>query len=154
MSSTAEFELEGRRFEVKRLSPDDACLGVEVLGKVLGPAAYEVLSTMGGPGEAGEGTEPNYAAILQALLANASQISVLLKLFAPRAKFDRSNNGTLVELKPFVEEVFGGRLDLMLAFLMHAARAEYACFLGGSGALASLAALAGTKSASPTAPKG
>lgn len=154
MIPATEFELEGRRFEVKRLSPDDACLGLEVLGKVLGPAAYEVLAARGGEGEDGQAPTPNYGAILQALLTNAGQIAVLLKLFAPRTKFDRSSNGTLIELKPFVEEVFAGRVDLMIAFLIQALRAEYACFLGGSGALASLAALGGSKSASPTVPKG
>lgn len=158
MSATAEFKIEGRRFEVSRLGPDETCQGLEVLGRVLGPAALQVLSAP----EEGEATDesaagtkpkPNYAAILQALLVNASQIAVLLKLFAPRAKFDRANNGILVELQPFTDEVFGGRVDLMIAFLFHAARAEYGCFLGGGSALASLLAQAGgSSSASPPAP--
>lgn len=151
MSTATEFELEGRRFEVKRLSPDDACLGLEVLGKVLGPAALAVFAIRGAEGE--EAAEPDYGAIFAALLAHASQISVLLKLFAPRAKFERSNSGALVDLKPFTDEVFGGRIDLMIAFLAHAVRAEYACFLGGTNALAQLLEQFGASaSPSPKAP--
>jgi hypothetical protein len=128
MSAATEFELEGRRFEVKRLSVDSACRGLEVLGKALGPAASQVL---------GGGT-PDYGAILQALVTQASQLSVLLNLFATRAKFDRGNNGVMVELMTFTDEVFGGRVDLIIAFLVHAVRAEYASFLSGSGALGQL----------------
>jgi hypothetical protein len=143
--AATEFELEGKRFEVKRLSPDDACLGLEVLGRALGPAAAAVL---------GSGT-PDYGAILQALVTQASQLSRLLALFAPRSKFDRSGSGTMIELKPFLDEVFGGRIDLLIAFLVHAVRAEYACFLGGSGALAQLMAELGANgSPSPSAPTG
>jgi hypothetical protein len=63
----------------------------------------------------------------------------------------------MVELKLFVSEVFGGRIDLTLAFLVHAVRAEYACFLGGSSALGPLVAQlvaqaqAANASKSPTA---
>ncbi len=145
MSSPTEFELEGRRFELKRLSPDDACQGLEVLGRALGPAAATVLA--GGP--------PDYAAILQALVTQAGQLSVLLKLFAPRAKFDRSSNGVMIDLKPFTGEVFEGRLDLLIAFLVHAVRAEYASFLSGTGALGQLLEqLGGSVSPSPTEPTG
>jgi hypothetical protein len=144
MAST-EFELEGRRFEVRRLSTDDACLGLEVLGRALGPAAAAVI---------GSG-DPDYGLILQSLLTQASQLSKLLALFAPRTKFDRGNNGALVDLKPFLDEVFGGRIDLIIAFLVHAVRAEYACFLAGKGALADLVAQLGVSpSPSPTAPAG
>lgn len=141
--SPTEFELEGTRFELKRLSPEDACMGLQVLGQALGPAAVAVLG----------GEAPDYGAILQALLTQASKAYDLLKLFAPRAKFDRSNNGSMVDLKPFVGDVFGGRIDLMIAFLVHAVRAEYACFLSGDNALAPLLAqLGGSASASPTEP--
>jgi hypothetical protein len=146
MSSPTEFELEGKRFEVKRLSPDNACLGLEVLGRALGPAAAQVLGL-------GDGAPPDYGAILQALVTQASQLSRLLELFAPRAKFDRSGTGSMIELKPFIDEVFGGRLDLLIAFLVHSVRAEYACFLAGSGALGPLLAqLGGSGSPSPKAP--
>lgn len=143
MSSPTEFELEGKRFEVKRLSVDDACQGLEVLGKALGPAAAQVLG----------GGSLDYGAILQALVTQAGQLSVMLNLFAPRAKFDRGGNGILVDLKPFLDEVFGGRVDLILAFLVHAVRAEYASFLSGSVVLAQLLEQLGASgSPSPQAP--
>jgi hypothetical protein len=143
MGAPTEFELEGRRFEVKRLSVDDACMSLEVLGKALGPAAVAVLG----------GEAPDYGKVLTALLSNASQLSVLLKLYLPVSKFDRAGNGVMVDLKPFSSEVFGGRVDLMVAFLAQAVRAEHACFLGGPNVLAELVQeLVGTASASPTAP--
>jgi hypothetical protein len=143
MVEPTQFELEGRRFEVKRLSPDDACLSLELIGKALGPAAIAVLG----------GEAPDYGKVLTALLSNASQISGLLKLFAPAAKFDRAGNGTMVELKPFVSDVFAGRVDLMVAFLAHCVRAEHSCFLGGPNVLAELLQqMTASASESPRAP--
>lgn len=130
-----DFELEGQRFEVQRLKIDDACLGLEVLGRALGPAASAVLGL--GSAVDGEAAKPDYGAILQALLTQASQASALLKLFAKVSKFDRLGDGNMVALTPFLEDVFGGRLDLMVAFLVRSAKAEFASFLDG-GALAAL----------------
>jgi hypothetical protein len=156
---TTEFELEGRKFAVQSLEPDDSCKGLEVLGKALGPAA--LLAFAGSASEDGE--EPaeekplDYGALLQAMISQASQIGVLLKLFAPRARFDRANNGNMVQLKEFVSEVFGGRIDLTLAFLVHAVKSEYGCFLAGSNALGPVVAQlvaqaqAANASKSPTA---
>jgi len=146
-----DFELEGRRFEVKRLTPDDACLGLELLGTALGPALSTVLLTKAS-GD-GEELDIDFAALLQSLLTQASKISALVKLFAPRSKFDRGGNGVLVELKPFIGEVFEGRVDLMIAFLVHAVRAEYSSFLAGTNALAALLPKpAASASKSPPAP--
>jgi len=137
-----EFELEGRRFEVQRLTPEDACLGFEVLGRALGPALSAVLlrKAEGEAGAEGE-VEVDFAALLQSLMTQASQIMVLTRLFAPVTKYDRGQNGILVDLKPFLKgrgELFEGRIDLMVAFLVHAVRAEYAVFLGGNNALSAL----------------
>lgn len=143
MSATSEFRIEGRRFEVARLAPEDACTGFEVLGRAVGPAAVVLLI----------GDKPDVPALMQALVSNASKLSTLLGLFLPKSKFDRSNNGIFVDLKPFADEVFGGRLDVLIAFVVQAVRAEYATFLGGAPALAELLAqFGGSSSASPTAP--
>jgi hypothetical protein len=149
-----DFELEGRRFEVKRLTPDDACLGLELLGTALGPALSTLLlAKASGEGAEGEDLKIDFAALLQSLLTQASKISALVKLFAPRSKFDRGGNGVLVELKPFIGEVFEGRIDLMIAFLVHAVRAEYSSFLAGNNALAALLPKpAASASKSPPAP--
>jgi hypothetical protein len=162
---TTEFELEGRKFAVQSLEPDDSCKGLEVLGKALGPAALLAfagsVSASGEDGQDGAAAEEknlDYGALLQAMVSQASQIGVLLKLFAPRTRFDRGGNGNMVALKEFVSEVFGGRIDLTIAFLVHAVRAEYSCFLGGSNALGPLVAQlvgqqqAANASKSPTAP--
>lgn len=137
-----EFEIEGRRFEVKRLGPDEACLSIELLGKALGPAALALFS----------GDQVDTGKLFTALLSNASQISVLLKLFLPVSKFDRGGNGVMIDLKPFVGEVFAGRVDLMVAFLVHAVRGEHTCFLGGPNALAELLTGLASSSVSRTAP--
>lgn len=152
MTGPTEFTIEGTRFEVRRLSPEDACLSLELVSKALGPAALAVFAAKGKEEGAGEG---DLASIFTALLGNASQISALLKLFLPLAKFDRASNGTMVELKPFASEVFGGRVDKMIAFVAHSVRAEHACFLGGPNALGELfTQLTGTAFAFPTAPTG
>jgi tail assembly chaperone len=153
-SEPTEFELEGRRFEVKRLSPDDACLGLELLGIALGPALSTLLLAKA-TGDGADGEEPkiDFAALLQSLLTQASKISALVKLFAPRSKFDRGQNGILIDLKPFVGEVFEGRVDLMIAFLVQAVRGEYSSFLSGNNALAALLPKAAANaSKSPPAP--
>ena len=155
--SATEFELEGIRFEVKRLSLEDTCASLEILGKVLGPVALEVLSSkdMGAAPPAAL-----YAQLLSTFLSHASQIAVLLKIFAPYSRMNRKMDGTyggamMVDLKPFMGDVFGGRIDLMVAFLVNAVRAEHACFLGGTNALEQLLVqLAGSTSKSPTGPTG
>lgn len=148
-----EFELEGRRFEVQRLTPEDACMGIEVLGKALGPALSTLLLSKA---EGEEEAEIDWASLLSSLLSQASQVMVLVKLFAPVTKFDRNQNGSLVDLKPFLRgrgEIFEGRVDLMVAFLVHAVRGEYAAFLAGSNAIAALLPKApASGSGSPTEP--
>jgi hypothetical protein len=148
-----EFELEGRRFEVKALAPEDSCLGLEILGKALGPALLSTLSGVTADMSVEEiGARIDMTQLVASLVGQASQLSALLKLFLPRTKFDRQSNGNLVELKLFTEEVFGGRIDVLIAFLVHAVRAEYTCFLGGGSALGPLLAAFVKPSKSPTAP--
>lgn len=156
-----QFDIEGQRFEVKRLSPEDACLSVEIIGKSLGPALLAVfeipqgvIAALGTPEGLGNPEVVKFLApILTTLVSNASQVGQLLRLFLPGAKFDRAGNGQLVELKPFQDEVFGGRTDKVLSFVVQCVRAEHACFLGGRNALGELfRQLVGSGSASPTAP--
>jgi hypothetical protein len=150
MSATSEFTVDGRRFELRHLSPEDACLGVETLGKTLGPAAVELF--VGDGVDFKNLTPAQLARLAIPLIKNATGLSALLKLFAPVAKFDRGGNGILVDLQPFTDEVFGGRLDVLLVFLVNAVRAEFAIFLGGGGALVPFLEQVVGKSASPKAP--
>ena len=148
-----EFEIEGRRFEVKALAPEDSCLGLEILGKLLGPAMASALTGVTAEMSVEEiGARLDLGSLITSLVGQASQLSALMRLFVPVSKFDRAGNGNLVELKLFTAEVFGGRIDLLVAFLVQAVRAEYTCFLGGSSALAQLLAAFAKPSKSPTAP--
>lgn len=160
--TTIQFEIEGQRFEVKRLDPDEACLSIEIVGKALGPALLAVFDIPQGV-IAALGTEEGMkspevikflAPVLTTLVTNASQVAQLFKLFLPGAKFDRGRNGTFIDLKPFQDEVFGGRTDKTLAFVVQCVRAEHTCFLGGPNVLGELfLQMVGSASASPPAPK-
>ncbi len=108
------FEIEGIRFELKPLKVDDACSGMDLL--------------------TGDST--------------VAKMAKLLKLFAPVSRVSRSTDGTLVggslmvPLTTFQEEVFGGRLDLLIAFVEQAVQSEYGAFLAKAGVeLPSAAAL-------------
>jgi hypothetical protein len=131
-----QFECGGVAFDVGRLNLNDSCNGLELLAKVLGPAISQL--------------QDNPASALTALLGQASQIPKLIALFAPVAKVARNSEGTygagegfaMVDVKPFVEQVFAGRLDLACAFLAECVRLEYSTFLSSAsnGALAQLLA--------------
>lgn len=134
MPSSTAFDLEGRSFELRHLDIDEACAGLEILAKAIGPA----LSQAALDGAVSE------ASMVTALLGQASQVSVLLRKFAPVAKVSRKPDGSfeaggaMVELKPFLTDVFTGRVDLMIAFLAKAVEFEFGAFLGGAPALAGL----------------
>lgn len=133
MAASTSFEIEGRSFELKHLGIDEACEGLEVLAKAIGPALSQA---------ALDGAV-NEAQLVTALLGQASQVAVLVRKFAPAAKVSRSLDGSaggplMVPLKDFLGEVFTGRVDLMIAFLAKAVEFEYSAFLGGAPALAGL----------------
>lgn len=125
------FEVEGVQFELKRLNVDDTCAGLELLMKALGP----VMAADG---------ESNW---LTCALSQASCIPALLKLFAPVTKVSRKPDGSfeaggsMVDLKPFVNDCFAGRHVLMLAFLGKAVQNEYRGFFAEAVRLAELLAL-------------
>lgn len=112
--STHLFEIEGIRFELRTLKVDDACSGMDLMN------ADDSMAKM----------------------------SKLLKLFAPYCKVSRNGDGTfeggalMVPLKDFADDLFGGRLDLLIRFNTEAVNLEYGSFLGKAGvALPSAAAL-------------
>lgn len=131
------FECDGVAFDVGRLNLNESCRGLELLAKTVGPAIGQLT------------TDPTSA--LTCLLSQASQIPALLALFAPVAKYWRAADGEpclesddakLVDIKPFLEQVFASRLDMACAFLAECVRLEYAPFLksASNGALAQLLA--------------
>ncbi len=131
-----QFECDGVTFDVGRLNLNDSCKGLELLAKVLGPAISQL--------------QENPTSALTALLSQASQIPAMLALFAPVSKvwrnadgaFGAADAGLLVDLKPFVEQAFAGRLELACMFLAECVRLEYAAFLSSvsTGQLAQLLA--------------
>jgi hypothetical protein len=108
------FEVEGVQFELRRLNVDDTCAGLAML-------------TSGG------GIGPG-------------QFPALLKLFAPVAKVSRKPDGTfeaggaMVDLKPFVNDVFAGEHLRMAAFIGKAVQIEYGNFIANAGRLGELLA--------------
>jgi hypothetical protein len=121
--ATHQFEIEGIRFELKHLSVDDSCAGLETLAKTLGPAI-----------ESFDGVKAK--ALIVKIAAQAGSLAVLLKLFAPAAKVSRNADGTfaggdlMLPLKTEANAVFAGRVDLLVAFLFEAIQFEYGAFLG------------------------
>lgn len=142
MAKTHEFEVEGIRFELSHLSVDDACAGLETLSNTLAPAFAKLQGI--------EDTAERERTLILAVAGQARNAAVLLKVFAPACKVSRSNDGMyaggdrMVALKPFLNEAFEGRVDLVMAFLVEAVQFEYGAFLG---------ALTGVRGATPTATK-
>lgn len=103
--AAAEFEVEGVRFELTPLPVDDACAGVDLL--------------------AGDG--------------GMAKMAKLARMFAGVCKVSRQPDGrfeiggAMVPMKPFVEDVFRGRLDLLMGFVEQAVRSEYGSFLAKAG---------------------
>lgn len=131
-----QFECDGVAFDVGRLNLNESCRGLELLTRMLGPALGQI--------------QENPQAAPLALLSQAGQIPPLLAMFAPVSKVSRNGageygahgDGTFVDLKPFVEQVFVGRLDLACMFLAECVKLEFGPFLSSAkdGALASLLA--------------
>lgn len=138
--TATEFDLDGTRFEVNSLGLDEACMGAELFGRVAGPGIAAWLD--------GRNTG-NVGGVVQAALSNASQLPKLVRMFAKQAKFDRLKDGRMVPLEPFVNDVFAGKLEFVVAFLLPCVRAEFGSFLVGDG-LESLLKQVGF--ASPPAP--
>ena len=136
-----EFELDGRRFEVKSLGIDESCAGLELFGRVAGPAIAAALLD----------GQTNLGAVIQAALSNASQLAKLLRMFAKHARYDRLQDGNMVALTPFVDDVFAGRLELMLGFLAPCVKAEFGSFLAGDGLQALLTQMGLSSPPAPTA---
>ncbi len=133
-----QFECDGVAFDVGRLNLNDSCKGLELLAKLAAPVL----------GTASQGE----AAAIAALLGQSSRIPELIGLFAPMAKVGRDSTGAygagegfgMVELKPFVEQVFTSRLELACLFIAKCVLIEFGPFIESArtGALAQVLAQA------------
>ncbi len=105
MAEPVRFEIEGVHFELTSLPVDDACCGVDLLNSADG----------------------------------AAKMAKLARLFASVCKVSRtkdgnfSADGTMMAMKPFFEDLFRGRLDLLIEFVGKAVQAEYGNFLARAG---------------------
>ena len=102
VEKSTTFDVEGIRFELRRLSVDDACVGVDALSS--------------------EGGHYSKVARLLALFAPQCKVSRL-----PDGTF--AIGGALVDMKSFTNDLFAGRLDLLAAFVERATEFEFGAFL-------------------------
>jgi hypothetical protein len=133
--STQEFELEGTSFRVERLKVKASLAGLKLVGKVLLPALAEAHSAP--PGQVG--------AAVEKAVEGLDCLPELLDLFAPRTKFQKPGVDLWIALPTAVDDVFEGRPDLTVQYLVKCVQGEYGSFLAGSGPLAQLAAKVAAK---------
>jgi hypothetical protein len=106
------FDVEGIRFELRRLSVDDACVGVDAL--------------------TGDGQMAKFSKLLK-LFAPRCKVS-------RTADGSFEIGGAMVDLKAFTEDLFAGRLDLLTAFMSKAIDFEFGAFLATAEARVQAAA--------------
>jgi hypothetical protein len=104
------------------------------LAKTLLPAIAEAQAA--GPGKIGDA--------MQRVVENLDSLDDLLEAFLPVTKWSnqerRDKGAAALELKPFVEDVFGGRPEMLLEYLGRCVSGEYGRFLAENGLLAPLVA--------------
>lgn len=143
-----EFELDagdGRtlKFQVSRLKVKASLAGLRLVGKVLLPAL----------GEAAGAPAGQLGAAISRAVEGLDCLPELTDLFAVVTKVPSPTNpDAWVGLSPFIEDVFGGRPDLVLDYLVNCCQAEYGNFWRGDGQVAQMLRAATTKagSTSPT----
>lgn len=142
--TTTSFDLEdgALRFRVERLKVKASLGGLKLVGKVLLPALAEAHSAP--PGQVG--------AAVEKAVEGLDCLPELLDLFAPRTKWQK-DGVALDTWQPlndtYMGDVFGGRPDLTVQFLVKCVQGEYGSFFLGKGPLAGLVARA---MAAPKAP--
>jgi hypothetical protein len=103
----AEFEIEGRRFEISHLSLDESFAGLEKAQAVFGASGQIPFA----------------------------KVPELLRMFAKVCKVARApdgsfvSGGAMVALDPFLKDVFVGNVGLSIKFLTKAIEHEYGAFL-------------------------
>ncbi len=103
----AEFEVDGRKFEIAHLSLDESFAGLEKAQAVFGASGQIPFA----------------------------RVPELLRLFAKVCKVARdpsgsfTSGGPFVALEPFLKDVFVGQMGLSMKFLTKAIEHEYGSFL-------------------------
>ncbi len=135
----SDFEVDGHdfKFQVGNLKVKTSLSLFKRLTKTLFPAVVCALENE----QRGLPVGP----ALKDVVADLDCLDELFDAFVAVSKYTGQGRDAPTELKPFVEHVFGGRPDLMLAFTAKAAQGEFGAFLKGNGPFASLMAKAGLK---------
>lgn len=117
-----QFELDGTPFQLKRLGVKASLKGLKMVSGTLLPAIADAVGA----------EEGSLGGAVARVVEGLDCLPELLDLFTPAATFTRAE-GQTVELKPFLEDVFGGRPDVTVAFLVACVRNEYGRFLAAEG---------------------
>lgn len=119
----AEFEIDGIRFELKRLKYAEASRGLALLAEVLGPALNEFR------------TGAVIAQLIPAVGRGIGRLPELVRLFTPVTRFRHESGRMLDFSEAFAEDVFGdGRIDRAIEYVANCVHAEYSHFLLGGAA--------------------
>jgi hypothetical protein len=142
MSSAAppvEIPIGDHKFQVSRLKVKDSLRGLRLVGKVLLPALAEAHAAPDG----------HLGGAVARVVEGLDCLPELLDLFVPVTKYF-SALGSFAPLAPCVDDVFGGRPDQVVQFLVEVVQLEYGAFLAAGGPLAGLLAMATPTSPTPT----
>lgn len=136
-----EFTVGTNNFRVDRLKVKDSLRGLKLVGKVLIPAMAEAHAAPAG--QVGN-------AVTRAV-EGLDCLPDLLDLFVAKTKYMSDERPNWTELSALVENVFGGRPDHVVQYIVECVQGEYGHFLDENGPLAGLVSKAMAKGAAPAA---
>jgi hypothetical protein len=125
---TTPIEISEYTLTVSRLKVKDSLKGLRLVGKVLLPALAEAHSAPSG----------QVGNAIQRAVEGLDCLPDLLDLFVAVTQWTSPARSAPTPLKEFVEQIFGGRPDLVVEFLVACVKQEYSGFLAGNGQLAKL----------------
>jgi tail assembly chaperone len=131
---SSEFEIGEYKFQVNNLKVKTSLHVFKKLAKTILPAIAE--AKMAGSDKIGDA--------LDRVVENLDSLDDLLDAFVPVTKYTdpARPDSPPIELKAFVEHVFGGHPERLLEYLARCVQGEYGLFLAENGLLAPLLAKA------------
>lgn len=126
----AEFDIGEYHFQVGNLKVKTSLLVFKKLAKTVLPAIAEARAA--GPNKVGDA--------VQRVVENLDSLDDLLEAFTPVAQWTGPNRPNPTALKPLVEDVFGGRPEMLLEFIGRCVMGEYGRFLAENDLVAPLMA--------------
>ncbi|MES2384533.1 MAG: hypothetical protein V4593_08285 [Pseudomonadota bacterium] len=126
----ADFTIGEYSFQVGNLKVKASLTAFKRLAKTLLPAIAEAQAA--GPGKIGDA--------VTRVVENLDSLDDLLDLFVVVTKWTGPNREAPTPLKDFVDHVFGGRMHVLLEYVVRCVHSEYGAFLAESGLLAPIVA--------------